>query len=101
MTFQIMANTVSINLASTTANVALGASPFTGDRTIRVFNDDQATCWVAFGRSNAIEAAAATGHPIATKSYQDFTVGPAITHIAAIGQGTPNGDVYATTGAVL
>ena len=91
-------NTVSINLAATTANVALGTNPYTGSRVVRVFNDDQATCWIEFGKANTVAAEAANGHPIASKTYQDFEIGPDITYLAAIGQGTPNGDLYATVG---
>jgi Trk K+ transport system NAD-binding subunit len=91
------ANTVSINLAATTASVSLGTNPYSGTRIVRVFNDDQATAFIEFGPTG-VEATLATGCPIATKTYQDFEIGAADTHMAAIGTGTPNGDVYCTVG---
>ncbi len=91
------ANTVSINLAATTASVSLGTNPYSGTRIVRVFNDDQATAFIEFGASD-VAATLATGCPIATKTYQDFEIGAGDTHLAAIGTGTPNGDVYATVG---
>jgi Trk K+ transport system NAD-binding subunit len=91
------ANTVSIDLAGTTVSVSLGTNPYSGTRIVRVFNNDQATAFIEFGPAN-VEAALANGHPIASKTYQDFEIGAKDTHMAAIGTGTPNGDVYCTVG---
>jgi Trk K+ transport system NAD-binding subunit len=91
------ANTVSIDLAATTASVSLGTNPYSGTRIVRVFNNDQATAFIEFGPSD-VAATLATGCPIATKTFQDFEIGAADTHMAAIGTGTPNGDVYCTVG---
>jgi Trk K+ transport system NAD-binding subunit len=77
--------------------VSLGTNPYSGTRIVRVFNNDQATAFIEFGPSN-VEATLATGCPIATKTVQLYEIGAADTHMAAIGTGTPNGDVYATVG---
>lgn len=100
--FQIAtpANTVVIDIAATTASVALPANPYQGSRTLRIFNDDQATCWIELGVTG-LEAEVANCHPIASKTHQDFEIGQNVTHVACIGQGTPNGDLYITTGYVL
>lgn len=74
----------------------MGALPGGGGATIRVVNDSTVTVFVEFGAGSAT-AAVATSAPLLAGTSELFTVGPNITHIAAIAA-SGSGTVYATPG---
>lgn len=81
--------TVNIDVAATTANVALTS----GDQQW-ICNDGTATAWIKFGDS-AVTAALATAAPIRSGVDVVLTIPTGATHIAAIAAGA-TGKIYFT-----
>lgn len=94
------AHTVLIDVAVTTANVALTLTDSTGGHNvnIRVFNDGSATAWIAFGGASV--TAALTDIPIGAGMAEVFTLPEseaANLRVAAIAAGS-TGKIYFTAG---
>jgi hypothetical protein len=85
--------TVNIDVAATTANVAL-----TGGQQQRVFNNGSATVWIKFGPDNTVASAAASGMPVAPGVTEVITPPPDTTYVAAIAAGS-TGKIYFTPGS--
>jgi hypothetical protein len=83
--------TVNIDVASTTDSVALTLAPHQ-----RVMNNGSATAWIAFG-TDTVEAAAASGIPIAPGATEVLTPPVGSTYVAAIAAAS-TGRIYFTPG---
>lgn len=92
----VQAATVNIDVAASTARVALGTTG-NGYRQIRIMNDGTATAWIAFG-DVTITAALATGIPVAAGSCEVMTIPNGVTYVAAIAAGS-TGKIYFTPGS--
>ena len=84
--------TVNIDVAATTANVAL-----TSGAAQRVMNNGSATAWIAFGADNTVTAAVASGIPVAAGATEVLTPPIGSTYVAAIAAGS-TGKIYFTPG---
>lgn len=84
-------DTVNIDVAGTTANVAIGGS---GD-SVRVMNNGTATVWVKFGGS-AVAATLAAGMPVGPGVTEVLTPDLSL-YVAAIAAGA-TGKIYFTPG---
>ena len=91
------AGTVNIDVAGTTANVAVTTQP--GVTQVRVMNNGTATAWITFGDS-AVTATTTTGVPVGPGVTEVFTVSKNVTAIyaAAIAAGA-TGRIYFTPGS--
>ncbi len=88
--------TVNIAATGTTSAVALGTPSGQGGMAVRVFNAGAATVFIEFGVST-VEAATASSMPVPAGAVETFSVGPSVTHAAAItASGTAT--VYFTPG---
>lgn len=88
--------TVNIDVASTTANVAL---PPSGQ--VRVMNNGTATAWINFGTDNTVTATVAAGIPIGpgvTEVLSNMTTTAGAAYVAAIAAAA-TGKIYFTPGA--
>ena len=92
----IPASTVLIDVANTTANVALGPLSFSQ---VRVMNNGSATAWVNFGDST-VTASLTTGFPVGPGATEVFTIGSAkgAPYAAAIAAAS-TGKIYFTPGS--
>lgn len=87
------AGTVSRTVSGTTASVALAIG--STSQTVMVSSPaGNAIAFIEFGTS-AVASVAATGTPILPGAIMMFTIGPNVTHVAAIGSA---GTLYFTTG---
>lgn len=91
--------TVSAAVTGSSAATALTAFAGLGGGTVRVNNIGTQTIFIAFGAST-VTAATATGMPMIAGATEVFTVGPGVTHIAAIAA-TTGSTVYVTSGQGL
>lgn len=87
----VPASTVNIDVAATTANVALGG---TGNKQVRVMNNGTATAWIEFGGS-AVAAVLTTSIPVPAGAVEVFSTNQS--YAAAIAAGS-TGKIYFTTG---
>lgn len=89
-------STVNIDVAATTANVALGGNRNGGQ--IRIMNNGTATVWVAFG-SSSITATLASAFPVGpgVTEVPTLPTSDGASHAAAIAAGS-TGKVYFTPG---
>ena len=84
--------TVNIDVASSTANVAL-----TSGIAQRIMNDGTATVWIKFGPDNTVAATLAAGMPVGPGVHEVITPPCDSTHVAVIAAGS-TGKVYFTAG---
>jgi hypothetical protein len=93
--FTPLGATVNIAANTSTGNVALTTMNDLGGKDVRVYNAGAATVFVNFGISTV--TAATTDMPVPAGAIEVITVGPAVTHAAAItSAGTAT--VYFTSG---
>jgi hypothetical protein len=85
--------TVNIDVASSTANVAL-----TSGAQQRVMNNGTATAWILFGNDNTVAATVAGGMPVGPGVTEVLTPPPGTTYVAAIAAGS-TGKIHFTPGA--
>lgn len=83
---------VNIDVASTTANVALTLA-----NQQRVMNNGTATAWIKFGADNTVTATLAAGIPVGPGVTEVFTPPPGTTYVAAIAAAS-TGKIYFTPG---
>lgn len=84
--------TVNIDVAATTANVALPSG-----QQMLVMNNGSATAWIAFGADNTAAATLAAGIPFGPGQWRVLTVPIGATYVAAIAAGS-TGKIYFTPG---
>jgi hypothetical protein len=94
--FTPLGASVSLAVTTTTGSVALTAVGDQGGMEVRLYNAGSATVFVNFGISTVV-ATTAAGFPLPSGAIEIFTVGPAVTHVAALtASGTAT--LYATSG---
>jgi hypothetical protein len=94
--FTALGATVSLAVDGTTDRVALTAIGDQGGMEVRLYNAGTETVFVNFGIST-VEATTAAGMPVPSGAIEVHTVGPAVTHVAALtASGTAT--LYATSG---
>jgi hypothetical protein len=94
--FSPVGATVNLTAGTTTGSVALTAFPGNGGADIRVHNAGSVVAFINFGGST-VAATTAAGMPLAASNTAVFSVGPGVTHLAAI-TASSTAVVYATTG---
>ena len=99
--FYPQANTANVAIGNTSANVqylslAGGAGAGTGSQ-VRLYNNSSQTVFVAFGSSNTVTAAVATGLPMAPNSVEVFSTPYQSSYVAVIAAAA-GGTLYATPG---
>ena len=94
--FSPSGSTVNIDVAATTANVALGGN-YNGGQ-LRIMNNGTATVWVNIG-SSSVTAALATGFPVGPGVTEVLSLpsSDGASHVAAIAAGS-TGKIYFTPG---
>lgn len=92
--FTPAADTLTQAISGTSAAKALAVSANWKGAVIELFNSDTATCFVKFGTSTVV-AAAASSNPIKAADTKYYRVGPGVTHVAVIGTA---GTLYITVG---
>ena len=88
--------TVNINVASSSANVAVSAA--TAGCQVRIMNDGTATAWIKFGTDNTVAATTAAGMPVGAGVTEVVTVPTGPIYVAAIAAGS-TGKIYFTPGS--
>jgi ABC-type uncharacterized transport system permease subunit len=94
--FTVIGATVNLSVTTTTGSVALTTIGDQGGMEVRLYNAGSATVFVNFGIST-VAATTAAGFPLPSGAIEIFTVGPVVTHVAALtAAGTAT--LYATSG---
>jgi hypothetical protein len=94
--FTALGATVNLAVTTTTGSVALTAVGSQGGMEVRLYNAGTATVFVNFGIST-VAATAAAGFPLPAGAIEIFSVGPGVTHVAAI-TAASTATLYATSG---
>jgi ABC-type uncharacterized transport system permease subunit len=94
--FTALGATVNLAVSNVTGNVALTAVGDQGGMEVRLYNAGSATVFVNFGIST-VAATAAAGMPLPSGAIEIVTVGPLVTHLAAI-TAASTATLYATSG---